>query len=171
MSELLDPRKKRADNEVTIEFSDGTHVIAHKEDMTVLVFDGRVPMPMLQAVQKMIEMPESDPMGRIAALGDEGKSLVDVLRNHAVKVVISPVLVLEDDGNPDHLPVGYLDIQQLMSIWQATAVVPQVGVAAAARFRPRAAADDAHAVPDGAHVPPATQPLAVAEPEREVVTG
>lgn len=163
MSDLLDPRKARDQHEVTVDLQDGTHVLARKEDIQVLVFEGRVPMPMLTAVQKMIDMPSATPIERVASLGDEAKSLLDVLRTHACRVVITPTLVLEEDGNRDHLPVSYLDIQQLMAIWKATAVVPEVGVASAARFRARQPADDAAAVSNGQDVPSAPEPLAVPE--------
>lgn len=164
MSELLDPRKYREKNELEIDLGDGTHVVARKEDMTLLVFEGRVPMPMLTAVQKMIEMPNASAVERIQALGDGGKDLVRVLREHACKVVLKPILVMEDDGNPEHLPIQYLDVNQLMVIWSATAVVPQIGVAAAARFRPRVAADDDPAVPAREDVQPAPEPVGVPGP-------
>lgn len=162
MSELLNARDVRAENEVEIEIRPGKHVVARKEDMTVLVFEGRVPMPMLTAVQKMIEMPNATPVERIEALGKEnGQTLVNVLREHACKVVLKPKFVLEDDGSLDSLPVSYLDINELMMIWSATAVVPKIGAASAARFRARAAADDAPAVPAVEAVPAAAEPVGV----------
>ena len=103
---LLNARKVRTDNEVLVDLGDDTQIRCRREDMTLLVFEGRIPMPMLVAVQKMLDMPDATPVERVEALGIEhGKMLVDVLREHACKVAIDPILVMEDDGNPDHLPI------------------------------------------------------------------
>ena len=61
MTELLNPRTLRRSNEVQVDLGDGTYILARREDMTLLVFEGRVPMPMLAAVQKMIDMPHASP--------------------------------------------------------------------------------------------------------------
>ena len=91
-------------------------------------------------------------MQRIEALGaDHGRTLVEILREHACKVALDPLMVMVDDGNPDHLPVEFLNIPKLMAIWTATALVPQVGQTAAATFRRRTRSDDADVVPDWAN--------------------
>jgi hypothetical protein len=106
-------------------------------------------------------MKDASPVERIEALGVEhGRSLVDLLRTHACKVAIEPVLVMEDDGDPDHLPIRYLDVPKLMAIWTATAVVPQVGPLAAAEFRFDERPNDADAAPVSESVRPA--PVVVA---------
>jgi hypothetical protein len=163
MTQLLNTRRLRETREVKVDIGNGDHVLARKEDMTLLVFEGRVPMPVLAAVQEMIELPNATPIERIAALGDSGKSLIQILRAHAVKVVVQPVLTLIDDGNPDHLPADMLDVNQLMAIWTATAVVPPIGAPAAAEFRPRAVELPAAPVPDGEAVPPTAKPVAIGD--------
>lgn len=163
MAKLLDARKVRRDSEIDVDLGDDTYVTCRKEDMTLLVFEGRVPMPMLAAVQKMVEMPNASAVDRIEALGAEnGRSLVDVMRQHACKVAVRPRIVMVDDGNPDHLPVEYLDTPRLMAIWSATAIVPQVGAAAAATFRRRADADAPDDVQPSEDVP--AEPVLVAAP-------
>jgi hypothetical protein len=162
MSTLMNPRAMRERHVVEIDMGQGQHVLARREDMTVMVFEGRIPMPLLVAVQKMIEMPGASPTERLAALGEaHSRELVDVVREHAIKVVLQPVLVLEDDGNPDHLPVGLLTLTQLIHIWSETAVVPLMTAQTAADFRAGARTPDAPVLPDGEAVQPAAKPVVV----------
>ena len=166
MSELLNPRTLRDRNVVNVDIGNNQHVVARKEDMTVLIFDGRVPMPLLVAVQKMIDMADASPTERLAALGAEhAAALVDVVRAHALEVVLRPKIVLEDDGNPDHLPIALLDLTQLIKIWSATAVVPMVTAAQAAEFRASGSADDGDAARNGQDVSTAAQPVVVRDIE------
>jgi len=171
MSELISARKFRSNLEVVVEIRPGEHVRARREDMTLLVFEGRLPMPLLAAVQRMVDMPAgASDADRLAELGAEaGATLAQVLREHAVRVVIEPKLVLEDTGNPDELPVSYLSTAELTAIWSATALVPMVTAASAGRFRGRAVVDDVDAAPNGADVPPVAE--RVADSEVDVVTG
>lgn len=159
MSELklLDPRAVRGASEVEVDLGDGTMVMARRQDMTMMVFEGRVPMPMLNAVQRMVEMPNATPQERVATLGSEGRNLVELLRSHAVAVVTKPKMVLVDTGDPDVIPVEFLNIQQLMAIWNATAVVPKFGALGAARFRGGAGTDAPPAVAIEPDLPPATE--------------
>jgi hypothetical protein len=85
---------------------------------------------------------------------------VDVVREHALKVVLQPVLVAKDDGNPDHLPVDLLTLTQLLRIWSETAVVPLMTAQTAADFRPEPRADDPPVPPAGEAVQPTPKPLA-----------
>lgn len=158
---VLDARQFRRNNEVEVTIDDDAFILCRKEDLAVLVFEGRLPMPMLAAVQKMIEMPNASPAERVEALGKEnGRVLVEVLREHVCRVALKPKIVMEDDGNEQHLPVTLFDTQTLMRIWTATAVVPQVSQLAAATFREPASAVPADAAPDGHDVPPAAAPVA-----------
>jgi hypothetical protein len=162
---MLDPRRLRREGLVDVDLGDGTFVKCRREDMTTLVFEGRVPMQMLMAIQKMVDMPNASPAERVNALGaDHGKQLIDLLKLHATKVTLAPKLVLVDDGNPDHLPVDFLDVPKLMAIWNATATVPRVGPMAAATFRPEGDLVPPAPVADVPDVPPAPEPVAVAEP-------
>lgn len=170
MAELLSAKKARDSNQIQVDLGDGTYILCRREDMTLLVFEGRVPMPMLAAVQKMIDMPNASPVDRIAALGSEhGRTLVEVLREHVCKVAIDPVIVMQDDGNPDHLPVQFLDTQKLMTVWMKTAVIPEVSNEAAATFRQGGSTNDAPPVPNEPTLPPVTQH--VDTPEVEFVSG
>jgi hypothetical protein len=162
---LLDPRRLRREGLVDVDLGDGTYIKCRREDMTTLVFEGRVPMPMLMAIQKMIDMPDASPAERVNALGsDHGRELIDLLKLHATKVALHPRIVLVDDGNLDHLPVDFLDVPRLMAIWNATAVVPRVGPMAAATFRPEGDLVSPDAVADVPAVPPAPEPVDLREP-------
>jgi hypothetical protein len=169
MAELLSARKAREERDVIVDLEDGTYVRARREDMALLMFEGRIPMPMLVAVQRMIEMPHASAMERVLSLGeDNSRTLLDVLRRHVCNVVLEPFLVMTDDGDPDHLPVDYFDIPKLMLIWNATAVLPRVTPVEAATFRGRARPDVTPAPPNSAHVPAAPQQLD--RPDVELVT-
>ena len=166
MAEVLSARKLRERNNVKVDMGDDTFVLCRREDMTMLVFEGRIPMPMLAAVQRMIDMPNASPSERLAALGAEhGRTLIEVLREHACKVAIEPKIVMQDDGDPDHLPVDLLDTQKLMAIWMTTALIPEVSAARAATFRQGRSANDAPPVPTGPTLPKVTQHLDSAEVE------
>jgi hypothetical protein len=151
---LLDPAAVRADNEIEVDLLDGTSVLARKEDMLLLLFDGRVPLPMLAAVQRMIDMPKASPEERMGALGEHGKDLVKLIREHAVNVVIKPKLTLTDTGEPGTIPVSYMRTTQLMEIWKATAVLPRVTTAEASTFRDETVEPTADAPHDGEGVSP-----------------
>lgn len=166
MTTQLSARTARQQNETIIDLGDGTHVRARKEDLTVLVFEGRVPMPLLAAVQQMIDLPNATPMQRVEALGAQnGQSLVELLREHVCKVCIDPVVVPVDDGDPDHLPVSYFSVPQMMTIWTRTAVVPRVTPLEAATFRPETVLDAPVAPSNGGALQPPAEPL---DSEREI---
>lgn len=168
---ILNPKKAREKNVITVDLGDGTAVKCRKEDMTLLLFDGRVPMPLLAAVQRMIEMPDASPLERVQALGEVGgTNLVKLLREHVCAVVIEPKVTMEDTGDENTLPVSYFDVPQLMAIWNATAVVPKFTPTEASSFRPQPSPDAPDAVPAVEAVQP--EPVVVApEPEREVISG
>ena len=163
---LLDPRKVRREHHVRVDLGDGTAVLARREDLTVLVFEGRIPMPLLAAVQKMIDMPEASPADRIMSLGEAaGRDLVRVLREHVCAVVLQPRVTMEESGDPDTVPVSYFDIQQLMAIWTATAVVARVTPAGAARFRRGTEPDDPVVPHLGEDVRPTPELVVVGGPD------
>jgi len=170
MPQLLNARTVRAKNEIEVDLGDDTFIKARREDMTLLLFEGRVPMPMLAAVQKMIDLPNASPAERVEALGSEnGRALVDLLRQHACRVSMEPKIVMAEDGNPDHLVVDFLDIPKLMMIWMATAVVPEVNQAQAASFRRRERVDDAPPAPVKQNLPRKT--IRVDTPQYDFVSG
>lgn len=136
---LLDPAQMRAAQELKVDIGGGRFVLARKLDMTAMVFEGLLPMPLLAAVQRMIDSPDLDPLERVAAMtaDDSAKSMLNLLRRHAIVAVTSPKLVEIDTGDPTTLPVTMLALDQLMAIWTATAVVPMAEPIKAARFRGR----------------------------------
>lgn len=167
---LLNARKARDESEVTVDLGNGTAVRARKEDMTLLVFDGRVPLPLLAAVQRMIDMPGATDVERLEALGTEhGGNLVKLLQEHACAVVMQPKITMTDTGDPDTLPVHYFNTPQLMAIWSATAVVPRFTRVDAGRFRDDASADVDHAAPVVEDVQPVAE--LVAAPASEFISG
>jgi hypothetical protein len=165
---LLNPREVRRDSEIEVDLGDGTMVKARKMDMTLLVFEGQISMTMLTAVQKMVELPDASPVERVEALGGEGRSMVDLLRKHASIVTIQPRITLEESADPNVIPASYLNLQQLMAIWNATAVTPRFGVSQASRFRVGPSADDAPPAPVGEDVSPTSEPVAGAGPAKEI---
>jgi len=154
---LLNARALRRENEIEVDLGDGTMVKARKMDMTLLVFEGLVPMPMLSAVQRMFDDPDATPTEQVEKLGDQGKPMVDLLRRHASIVTIQPKISVEDTNDPDTIPASYLNIQQLMAIWTATAVVPTFGTSQATRFRGGAVPDDAPDAPAVEVIPTGTE--------------
>lgn len=164
---LLNPREVRRANEIKVDIGDGMYVRARRDDVTAMVFDGRVPMPILTAVQKLIEMPHSTSAERVKALGDAGKTLIEVVREHAVRVVIEPKLSLTETGDLDVLPVDYLNVNQLMAIWTETAVTPNIGPERAARFHRGQFATDDSPESDGGEVRQSPKLVAV-EPPSEI---
>ena len=168
MTELLSVRKVREQHLVTVDLGDGTHVQARREDMTILVFEGRVPMPLLTAVQRMIEMPDASPIERVQALGESGsREMLRVLREHACSVVMNPKVVMDAETDSNAVPVTYFSVQQLMAIWNETSVVPRVDADTAAIFRPEGSHDDVAAAPVSEDVQPAPVVMA-SRPHRPV---
>lgn len=164
VSTRLDPRKARKDSEITIDFGDGTTVLARKLDMTTMVLEGLIPMPLLMAMEKLVSMKDASPADRVKALladdeDEQGRSMLQLLRKHAVIAVIDPKVVMQDTGDESLMPVELLTLPQLMKIWTLTAVVPLMEPAAAARFRGRASAVPAAHVPTRKSVRPAAEPV------------
>lgn len=158
MPTLLNPREMRRTHTIDIDLGDDTFVRAKKADMTLLMLEGKLPMPLLLAVQQMISLPNTTVEERIAALGSgDADAFVDLLRHHAVAVVIEPRLSLDETPDPDVLPVGYLQTTQLMTIWNETAVIPVVGRQEAITFRRELRPDDADVPPVSQGVRPAPE--------------
>lgn len=158
--ELLNPAEFRNRAILTVDIGGGRCVRAKRLDMSALVFEGLVPMPMLAAVQRMIAMPGEDAVTKLASLDDSDKQgMLTMLRKHVVRSVIEPVLTLEDDGNSNHLPVDLLPIETLLRIWNATAIEQLVAPAEAAEFRPIRGEPVAPVLPAREDVPHGTESL------------
>jgi hypothetical protein len=128
---LLDPSDLRGNHTIRVDIG-GRAVIARKVDLTALVFEGAVPMPLLNAVQHLT----SGLDGFASMNATDRSSMVQMFRNHACRVVIQPVITATDDEDPTHLPVSLLDMTALMRIWEATTTASVLSATAALRFRP-----------------------------------
>lgn len=160
---LVSPKHRRSNRMVSVALSDGTYVQAKRLDATTMVFEGLVPMPLLSAVQKMLDLGinAGSAVDQLSSMDEASRlGLVDLLRRHAIRAVVNPVVTETDDGQDDHLFVGDLTLNELMDIWNATAMVPMIDPAAAARFRPRAPQPPPADVPPREDVRPSTEQLA-----------
>jgi hypothetical protein len=138
MPEQLDARKRREQKLITVDLGNGFSVQAKKCDMSMMIFEGVVPTPLMSAAHKFVENREQGPSERLEELADEERpAMLEVLRAHACTVVVNPIVVPHDDGNEDHMPVDLFELQELLAIWSQTAVTPKVGAAEAATFRLR----------------------------------
>ena len=156
---LLDPAELRATQTVRVDIGGGRAVIARKVDLTAMMFEGAIPLPLLSAVQNL-----TNGVDGLAAMPDSDRlSMMKMFQDHAVRVVIQPPLTATDDGDPHHLPVTFLHMPQLMAIWEATTAASVVTASAALRFRPTPSPIPAPVVHDGQDVRPPAEQLA-AEP-------
>ncbi len=138
MSEQLDPRQRKRERIITVDLGNGFSVQAKRCDLPMMLFEGVVPTPLMAAAEKFIKNREEFPSDRMNDLTEEERpQMLDILRAHAVNVVVNPVVVPQDDGIDEHMPVTLFDLQELLAIWSQTAVLPKVGAAEAATFRVR----------------------------------
>jgi hypothetical protein len=157
---LVNPRERRRNRLIRVPLEDGTYVEARRVDMTTLVFEGLVPMPLLAAAQKLTGH-DAEPMDAFGQMDDDTKSgFMTTLRRYAVKAVVNPVVVLQDNGNDDHMAVEDFSFTELITIWNATAHVPLVTPAAAERFRVRPQQLSPVDVPPREDVRPSPAPVA-----------
>ena len=113
--------------------SDELTVRIRRLDITTMVLQNLVPFSLLKAANQFEEMVRK--LGNIggdaldtseAALKElesinpsQLTNMMDFLRHYAVVVVAEPVLVPDDDGNDDHIPVTDLSGDELLSIFYA----------------------------------------------------
>lgn len=168
----LNVRARRATTDVEVTLPDGSTMLCRRRDMVTLVLEGGLPMSMLQAAQKMIELPDATPEERVKALGGEnGRLLIDVLRKHAVEVALDPKVTAGETSDPNAMPVEMLSVSELMAIWTATALIPPVGAAPAAEFRSEGGGVSVVPPPSGESVPPAPEPMVTPPGVEVMVTG
>ena len=97
--------------------------------MSDAFFQNLIPMPAAGVKEKFDQMEkklllaqtEGDASG-INQIFDEkeaGIDMLDYMRRYACAAVIDPVIVMEDDGNEDHIPVTELSRLELMKIFNA----------------------------------------------------
>lgn len=164
MPTLLDPAEVRAATLVDIDLGDDKFVRARRLDLSTMLIEGDLPLPLLTAARKFIESRHLEAAPEEAVTEVDHEVVLDTLRKHALLVIMEPMVTAEDDYVPDHLPVKLFTLPQLMAIWNATAVLPKVGAALAAEFRPREDVPAAHAVPARAAVRPTAKPVAPPAP-------
>jgi hypothetical protein len=164
---LLSAKDVRKDTEIEVDLGDGTFVKARKLDMTLLIFEGQIPMALLAAAQRMMDMPDGTIEDRVRLLGEgESRSMIEMMRQHAATVVIQPRITMDDTSDPNALPASYLTLPQLLAIWNATAIIPRFAARPAARFRSDAGTDAPAPAPTGESVPPAAVELVTADGKR-----
>ena len=157
--QLLSAEEVRARNEKRVDIGGGKYVICQVFDMPTMVLEGLVPMPLLEAVQKMLNTPGT-PEDQVMSLPDEHKStFLNTLRKHACAACLKPIVTEVDTRQPGSIPVTMLTLEQLMAIYIATSIEPMVGAAQAGGFYPGRGADDVHAVSDGEGVSAAPEPV------------
>lgn len=142
MPRILNPAAIRDAQLIDVDLGDDTFVRARTLDLSMMLLEGELPMPMLTAARQFVE--HREPEEQISAT--DHAAVLKTLRKHALLVVVEPVVVDEDDANPNHMPVTLFTLSQLLAIWNQTAVLPKVGAAAAAEFRVRSDAAAPHAL-------------------------
>ncbi len=105
-----------------------------RSDMMTMLMNNALPLPMLEAAMNFeTAINENREKRKAAGLGSETMmeqyagmdkkmmaDMVDAMRHYAIIHVIKPRIVPEDDGNPEHIPVGMLTASQLMSIFYSS---------------------------------------------------
>jgi hypothetical protein len=163
--ELLNPAAIRSAQLIDVDFGDGTGVKARRADMAMLVFEGIVPTPLMNAAQQLVNNHGLPVAERLDDEEIDRDKMIEVLRRHAVAVVVEPVIVAVDDGDATHLPVTLLTLPQLLAIWNQTAATPRLEPAAAARFRVRPSGPTAPVLPVRQDLRPAAKPVDYASVE------
>ena len=171
----------RDESTFEVEFRPGRTLLFRRVSLAELLFTGYIPLPLAQAVESLEPISEDDSLTAeaqgaklMARPAEERAALVDVARRWICVASVDPVFVLEDDGQPDHVPVRMLwKFEELMAIFRALKGQPlatdpnQVPAplhgAAAADFRESDRGPAAAAVRAGEDVPPA--PLGVDRPD------
>jgi hypothetical protein len=125
-------RERRGKSTFTFKVNDDLTVRLKRIDMTTLVLGNLIPWPLLQAAQKfetmVVEVGQTEVEKRDAVAAEAMKKLdpkelekmLQFLRHYACVMVLEPTIVMEDDGNEDHLPVAELSGDELMAIFYAT---------------------------------------------------
>lgn len=184
MARLSARERREAAKPLEIVISPGTTVLCQRTTLMACISSGLIPMHLLKMVAEMAGNVEGKTPIEIAAqLSDEqGVEFTSMLDRFACAVAIDPVIVMEDDGNADHLPVAQLDPREKLSIFlgvsgqpnplDAPAQEPQLPdlstEVARDRFSEGGATDSAAVLADGADVSNAAEPLADAGMAGEV---
>lgn len=155
----------------TVDLEDGLTVTVRRVDLVNAYMENLIPLPLMSALdrlraktQELLENPTAlvtvDP-------GEKAKS-IELLRRYACAAIVEPTFVMEDDGNPDHVPITVLSHDQLLRVWLSKPENPnpsmEVDPAVAERFRVAGESLEAPpAVPPQSEVPPAAEQLPVPE--------
>src|SRR5688500_11162526 len=119
----------RAESEWDCEIAPGKTVRLRKIDLTSAYMMGYVTLPLMAAVGRLIELGKQvkENPEKFAEVPDaDRKDSMELMRRYACAACIDPVFVLEDDGNPDHVPVSLLSGDQLVAIWKSGPPKPKV---------------------------------------------
>lgn len=163
----------RAQKSFILKVDDDLTVRVMRMDMAQLVVAGVLPLPMLKAAQEFEHVQDrmidsNDPIGALSEVDIHAReSFVQLLQAFACKAVIEPVIVPEDDGDENHLPVTFLTMAQLLKIWNtqegvANPVIDRDDATEFRRSEPELPADD---VPPGKDVRAEAEFVAVSDHE------
>lgn len=172
-------RDRKGKNSYLLELTDGFVVRIRKMDPMQMIFEGLLSLPMLRAAQKFEDIQakfsSNDEAEKEKATEDflkaeEKEQFLHMLRDYACKHVIEPVVVMEEDGNPDHLPVSEFELSELLAIFNSSPTRNQEVVRIAEEFRGSEPSTSGVVVPNGEDI--RTTPELVAVPtERETISG
>lgn len=186
-------RERRGASTYLFKVSPKLTVRMRRLDITTMVLQNLIPFNLLKAANKFEEMARNLATVAPTVLDSEGnggedainelekidpgqlQDMMEFLRHYAIVIIAEPKITMEDDGNPDHLPVSELDGDELMAIFysrppEGMGKEPtQLTVAEAEEFRrPEPTVADS-SVPDGEAV--RAEAKLVDTPEREFIYG
>lgn len=161
--------RRRSTFVITVD--DSLTVELKRSDMMTMLMNGAMPMPMIEAAmnfekemtaQRKKRRDEGLPMQTQAEqYGSMDKNLIKdmltAMKHYAVIHCVKPVMVLQDDGNPEHLDVNLLSATQLFGIFYASPPGeekegPVITADEAEEFRGESAPDAGNAGPNRSEV-------------------
>lgn len=133
----------RKAQEAEVEFAPGKTVLVKRRDLVTLFVEGKLPLTMVGEMRKMLAtaMDVMDDPEKLAEYIQQDRSdLLEMMRKFVVACVADPVLVMEEDDDPDHLDVHVFEIHELLAIWKGTFELMGIdanseAASVAARFR------------------------------------
>jgi hypothetical protein len=171
----------------TVKIDSTLTVELRRMDMMTMLLNNAMPLPMLDSAMNFeaqlaanAEKRKADglpPQTQLEQYAQVDKTLMrdmlDAMRQYAIIHVVKPVIVQEDDGNPEHIPVTMLTSDQLLGIFYASPEgeekeAPVINKDEATEFRGPQPLAAAHARPVGAPVRPEAELLDL--PERKAIS-
>lgn len=170
-----------------VKVDDTLTVELKRSDMMTMLMNGAMPMPLIEAAmnferemtaaQKRRKEEGLPPQSTAEQYATMDKNLVNdmmtSMRHYAVIHCVNPVMVLKDDGDPNHLDVHLLSASQLFAIFYASPdgeekEAPIITSDEAKEFRGSPAPDAGDAGPNRSEVRATAKLLDL--PQREVIS-